>query len=307
MTNLSAEGILTKRLFKPYSKKGEIMKISRNYDFMIRKLREFFQEKRGFIEIPAQSRLSILAACEQPDTITQYVLGGVSYPAPQTGQMWLEHEIMQNPHWPGVFCITTSYRDEPNPIPGRHERIFPMFEFEALGGFNDLKKLEEDLLLHLGFQKPQSIFYLDACKKYDTQFIEASHELQLAKELGSSISLECFPGYTNPFWNMKCNEEGEYNKIDVLLHGMETIGSAQRSTDVEQMRKRFYELENGNYRQLLFSKFGKERVLTELEAFLALPMIDRFGGGIGLTRLERAMLLEGIMHNEDRMQEIAAV
>ena len=35
-------------------------------------------------------------------------------------------------------------------------------------------------------------------------------------------------------------EEGEKalasNKIDVILHGIETIGSAERSTDVDQMR-----------------------------------------------------------------------
>jgi len=28
-----------------------------------------------------------------------------------------------NPEYPGVFCISTSYRDEPNPIEGRHEKI----------------------------------------------------------------------------------------------------------------------------------------------------------------------------------------
>ncbi len=269
------------------------MKLTREYDFMTRKLRQFFQEKKGFIEVPAQSRLSILAACEDPKTITQYMLGGILYPSPQTGQMWLEHEILQNPHWPGVFCITTSYRDEPNPIEGRHYRIFPMFEFESKGGFEEMKQLEQELLLHLGFKKPCSIEYTEACRKYNTKSIEAQHELQMEKELGTSISLEHFPQHTNPFWNMKHNGEGLYNKIDVLLHGMETIGSAEREIDTEWMRERFHTIEDGKYSALLFSKFGKERVLAELEAYLALPMIKRFGAGIGMTRLERAMRLEG--------------
>ena len=64
--------------------------------------------------------------------------------------MWLEHELLINPNYPGVFCISTSYRNEPNPIPGRHEKIFPMFEFESKGNMNDLIRLESELLAYLG-------------------------------------------------------------------------------------------------------------------------------------------------------------
>ncbi|MBF8262998.1 MAG: hypothetical protein HW387_663 [Parachlamydiales bacterium] len=270
------------------------MKATLEFDFLVRKLREFFQQKKGFVEVPAQSRLSILAACEQPKTIAQYILGGACYPLPQTGQMWLEHEILQNPKWPGVFCVTTSYRDEPNPIEGRHQRIFPMFEFEALGDFKDLRQLESDLLAFLGFSQPVSIRYLDACVKYQTDTIEAEHELALAKELGPSISLEYFPEHTHPFWNMKYDGNGIYQKIDVLLHGMETIGSAQRETDIKRMIERFNTIENGEYAHLLFSKFGEDRVQRELDHYLSLAMHQRFGGGIGLTRLARAMQMEGL-------------
>lgn len=268
------------------------------YHAMIRKLRHFFQDKKGFIEVPAQSRVSILAACEQPATITQYSIGGQIYPLPQTGQMWLEYELLKHPDWLGVFCITTSYRDEPHPIEGRHQRIFPMFEFESHGSFENLKKLEEELLLHLGFDMPISIPYGFAAQRYDTQILEAAHETALEKEYSSVISLEHFPECTNPFWNMKRSCTGTYNKIDILLHGMETIGSAERETDLELMRDRFFTIEDGAYANLLFTKFGKERVLAELEAFLALPMVPRFGGGIGLTRLARAMELSGLFeHN----------
>ena len=271
------------------------MQSTLSYNFMVKKLRQFFQEKKGFIEVPSQSRVSILAACEQPQTITNYTLGGVTYPLPQTGQMWLEHEMLKNPQWPGVFCVTTSYRDEPNPIEGRHQRIFPMFEFESVGDFQELKKLEKELVSFLGFKEPTSISYQSACQKYNVDVIESEHETQLAYEYGSSISLEHFPNYTNPFWNMKSEDGYSYNKIDILLHGMETIGSAERETDKEKMRERFARIEKGEYAALLFNKFGKERVLAELETYLSLPMVKRFGGGIGLTRLERAMKLEGLL------------
>ena len=270
------------------------------YNAMVRALRSFFQEKKGFIEVPAQSRLSILAACEQPETITQFTLNNIIYPLPQTGQMWLEYELLKNPQWPGVYCLTTSYRDEPNPIEGRHWRIFPMFEFESHGTFADLKQLEEELVLHLGFEFPISISYEDVCRKYETSFIEHEHEQALAKEISTVISLEKFPARTHPFWNMKYMGNGLYNKIDILLHGMETIGSAERSTDKESMREYFFTMIGGRYSKLLFDKFGKERVVKELDEFLAHDMFPRYGAGIGLTRLARAMELSGLFNQESQ-------
>ena len=84
-----------------------------DYNEVVRKMRTFFQEKKGFVEVPAQSRQSILAACEDPATISQYIFSGVNWPLPQTGQMWLERDLLDNPKVDGVFCITTSYRNEP--------------------------------------------------------------------------------------------------------------------------------------------------------------------------------------------------
>lgn len=264
------------------------------YDYILRRMRTFFLEQRGFIEVPAQSRLSILAACEDPKTITQFVFSGVNYPLPQTGQMWLEVELLKNPKLPGVFCSTTSYRNEPFPIAGRHDKIFPMVEFESHGGIDEMRKIEAELLEFLGFEAPICVQYNDICKRYDTDNISAEYETQMAREIGPVISLEKFPLRTHPFWNMKHDAEGIFNKIDVVLYGMETIGSAERSTNVEEMRDYFFNISNGQYAQLLFSSFGKERVIKELDEYLSLPMIPRFGGGIGVTRMARAMKCAGI-------------
>jgi aspartyl/asparaginyl-tRNA synthetase len=270
------------------------MKNTQNYHVMMRKLRQFFQEEKGFIEVPAQSRLSILAACEDPKNITQYYIAGDIYPLPQTGQMWLEYELLKNPSWPGVFCCTTSYRDEPQLMPNRHHRIFPMFEFESHGSIDQLRTLETELLHFLGFSLPKSIGYEDACRRYSTEFINAAEEELLQQDNGNSLMLEYFPERTSPFWNMRRSERGAH-KIDVILHGMETIGSAERSTDAQQMYQNFSTISDGAYAQLLFDRFGKDRVQKELDEFLSLPMIERFGAGIGITRLERAMALEGLL------------
>ena len=92
------------------------------------RLRSFFLSK-GFQEVHTQNRLSILAACEDPTTVSTYNYAGQVWPLPQTGQMWLEYELLTKPDVPGFFCVSTSYRQEPNAIPGRHDLIFPMFSY----------------------------------------------------------------------------------------------------------------------------------------------------------------------------------
>jgi aspartyl/asparaginyl-tRNA synthetase len=258
------------------------------YSTLVQKMRDFFL-KKGFVEVPTQSRLSILAACENPHSITTFNYQGEVWPLPQTGQMWLEYELLKNPDWAGCFCISTSYRQEANPIPGRHEMIFPMFEFESKGTMTDLLTLEAELLAHLGFDSPIEVNYDAVCQEYGgVEILENEHEARMWDEMGPVISLQHFPLRTNPFWNMKHDTDGIFNKVDVILYGQETIGSAERSCDIDEMRHNFYTIEGGKYSEKLFELFGKDRVEKELEAFFTHEFFPRFGGGIGMTRLARA-------------------
>jgi len=276
------------------------MKNTEVYNELVQKMRTFFQSK-GFKEVPTQSRLSILAACENPHSITTFEYQGQVWPLPQTGQMWLEYELLKNPEWEGVYCISTSYRQEKNPIPGRHELIFPMFEFESKGTMKDLLKLEEELLEYLGFDEPVNTTYEGVCAEYGgVSILEDEHEQRMWKEKGSVVSLQHFPLRTNPFWNMQHGTNGIFNKVDVIMYGQETIGSAERSCDVEKMREMFYTIENGGYANKLFELFGKERVEKELEEFLSFDFFPRYGGGIGMTRLARAYELM----KQEQLQEI---
>ena len=61
------------------------------------------------------------------------------------------------------------------------------------------------------------------------------------------------------------------------------------------MRKRFNEISDGEYANLLFNHFGQKRVEDELEEYLKLDMFERFGGGIGVTRMVRALTLSGLL------------
>lgn len=291
------------------------MKNMYDYDEVVKKMRFFFQEAKGFVEVPAQSRQSILAACEDPATISQYIFSGVNWPLPQTGQMWLERDLLDNPKVNGVFCVTTSYRNEPNPVEGRHDKIFPMFEFESHGDMDDMIKLEKELLNHLGFGREMwknegtnqveydyhEIDYDEASDHYGVSELDYAEEEALCKDFTPCTFVKNFPLRTHPFWNMKHKGNGIYSKVDVIMHGMETIGSAERATDTHEMREQFHNISDGEYANLLFNHFGKKRVEDELEEYLALDMFERFGGGIGVTRMVAAMKAAGLLLDRDRL------
>lgn len=268
----------------------------KEYDAAVNKMREFFRSK-GFVETPTQHRLSILAACEDPTTIGTYNYAGQLWPLPQTGQMWLEYELLTKPEAKGYYCVTTSFRNEPNPIPGRHNLIFPMFEFETHGGLDDLQKLEMELLEFMGFGSASTFKvanYKDVAEHYGVSEIKAKEEAMMREDYGNVTLLKNFPQYTSPFWNMK--KDGDVaKKIDVILYGIETIGSAERSTNPEEMRELFHTISNGGYANTLYAQFGKDRVEAELEVFLKHKFIPRFGGGIGVTRMIRAMKLANLI------------
>ena len=273
----------------------------KNFDVVVGKMRKFFKEVKGFTEVHTQNKKSILAACEDPKTIATYNYEGQIWPLPQTGQMWLEHYLLEHPEENGFFCVSTSYRNEPDPIPGRHDRIFPMFEFELKGGMDELRKVEGELLDYLGFKRlydgsfPTGD-YDDVAKEYGVDELENEHEERLEKEHGPVFFLENFPERTSPFWNMRLHESKVHsNKIDVIIHGIETIGSAERSIDPVTMKDTFYTISNGDYANLLFAQFGKARVEKELEEFLKKDFFERSGGGIGVGRMIRAMRLSNLL------------
>lgn len=264
------------------------------YDETVRILRTFFLSK-GFIEVDTQSRRSILAACEDVNTIATYTFSGEKWPLPQTGQMWLEHDLLKNPTVPGFFCSTTSYRDEKNINSERHLTIFPMFEFETHGDLDVLQLLMTELFEYLGFGDRTTYHaanYHDIASHYGVQTIESAQEAQLATDFGNVFFLKNFPMYSHPFWNMK-REGGYAKKIDAILYGIETVGSAERSCNVDEMRECFYSVSDGLYAQKLFNEFGKDRVEKELQEFLSYDFSPRFGGGIGVTRMMRALALAG--------------
>lgn len=266
------------------------------FDAILTRVREFFKSK-GLIECHVQNELSILAACEDPSTISSFNYSGRCWPLTQTGQMHLEDILLHyKDKYAGFYCITTSYRQEANPIEGRHDLIFPMIEFEIPGNVDDLMNFQREFLEYLGFGDKNEFpsgNYVDMCKKYGVDELTHEHETKLYEDYGSVFFLTNFPEHTSPFWNMK-RLEGSSNpriskKVDVIICGIETFGSAERSCEPEEMRQLFHTISDGGYANTLYSRFGKARVETELEQFLSQDFFTRSGCGIGFTRLCKAM------------------
>ena len=266
------------------------------YNQVVQKLRAFFVSRK-FLEVSTQNRLSILAACEDPFNVGTFNYAGQEWPLPQTGQMWLEYELLKNPEPEGYFCLTTSYRMEKNPVEDRHDLIFPLFEFEMKGGMDALIQLEKDLLVHLGYESGKFIEedYNNLTKLYGTTELEHEHEQRLYDELTPTFFIKNFPEFTSPFWNMKRNDDDTANKVDVILSGQETFGSAEREVDKDVMRKRFDSIMDGAYKNKLYELFGKERTEAEMDDYLKFNFFKRSGCGIGMTRLIRSMKLEGLL------------
>jgi len=267
------------------------------FNKVINKLREFFLAK-NFIEVHTQNRLSILAACEDPFNVETFQYTGKVWPLVQTGQMWLEYEILSKPDVAGYFCVTTSYRMEPNPVPGRHDVIFPMFEFEFKGDINELVELQKELLVYLGYNK--SNFYENDYKaiaeEFGTTELEHEHEEKLYTDKSPVAFIKNFPEFTSPFWNMRRNPSDDTSyKVDVILSGMETFGSAEREVDKDVMRAKFETIMDSSYKNKLFELFGEQRTRAELDEYLELEFIKRSGCGIGVTRLIKSMEKEGLL------------
>lgn len=276
----------------------------RHWDFAATRFRDFCKSQ-GLVECHEQHLRTILSACEDPTTILSFNARGQDWPHRQTGQMDLEYELLTNPSEVGYFCITTSYRQEEKPVEGRHEDAFPMFEFELKGDMAVLEQFERDMLEFMGFDPTivQHGHYVDVAKHFKVEEITGEVESRIGRQWSDIFLLKNFPEHTDPFWNMRRNGNTA-NKIDVIMHGIETIGSAERSCNPEEMETRFHTISQGRYAKKLYELFGKDRVLAELREFLDLPFIVRCGGGIGATRLIRAMKLSGLIESGEQAREL---
>ena len=165
--------------------------VPRKFHAAVRSMRSFFR-KKGFVKFILKMPLVFLLV----KTLRLYLnitikeRYGLYH---RLVKMWLEDVLLNDPDIKGCFTVSTSYRNEPNPVPGRHDLIFPMFEFETKGGQQEMIKLEKELLEHIGFDKMGGTVanpdypeedYCDMMVKYGARDLEHEHEQQMEKDYG---------------------------------------------------------------------------------------------------------------------------
>ena len=118
----------------------------------------------------------------------------------------------------GFFCVSTSYRQEPNAIPVDTTLYSQCLNLKCRG-YDDLKKMEYELCEYLEFPKPEERTYADWQKHFGLDpmtEMEAEHETKMFEEFGSTMITD-FPEMTSPFWNMSRHGDATSKKIDVIL------------------------------------------------------------------------------------------
>jgi len=243
-------------------------------------------------------------ACEDPTTMMSAQLGDRPIALPQSLQMGMEDDILDNPEIAGVYTYGSSYRNESTSgTDGRRNQIFPMIEFESRGNLETLLGVYDELFAELGFTpnadgKFPRLTYTDAQEYYGVEEITEVEEMKMKTDFGAVVLLTHFPEFTHPFWNMRRNPDtGLAYKCDVIVAGRESAGSAERETDVDIMRDRFRTIENGEYAKKLYSTFGYDRINTRLETYLKHQFFPRIGAGLGLTRILTGCAEYGLLDN----------
>lgn len=144
-----------------------------------------------------------------------------------------------------------------------NDNVFPIVEFQLNGDKNELRKIEMELLDYLEFNMTQDENFKyelnypksdnsNICKKYNVKKLENKHKKIIEKDFGKVFFLENF-------------SEKNVNKIDVIIHGVDTIISEEKIN-----RK-------------------------ELNKFLDNSLFLRSGGYINLSEMISAMKLSGLI------------
>jgi hypothetical protein len=287
----------------------------RSFSKCVNKIRTFFLRK-NFIEVPSPCEINTLQSYNFPtEIISSNGQNNFFYPSNSEGLSLdniLLDEISKGNFDSGYFCVSTNYKNKKNSL-----KISPLFEFTSKGNMSDLIKLEKELLDYLKFPKrfienspvyedfaPNDLQgvernwainsigcsmtypdgdYTEMANMYKVNKLSDEHNTRIGKEYGPVFFLKNPPIDKNKFWN-----SGK-GGVNVILEGVQTIVSGERSSDVNEMRERFEKGNDGCYANTLYHHFGKEKVQKELDEYLSKDFFERYYGSISLSEVISAI------------------
>jgi len=277
------------------NKINNLCKKNRQYHYVMNCVK-FFCLERGFFECYVENEISIFSSWDDPFKIKTFKYNNNVVPFTQSNQIHLEYEMLKNPNRPGYFCITNIYDNSENSLSS-----YPIIEFILKGNMTALEIFEKELLMYLDYDKKFNCNEKDysyISKKLNRNVSELSNDVKLKiyEKFGPVFLLKNYPEYVNMHWTTKKDlNYNTYNKIVVLLSGIEVIESYEKNTDKNEMLTNFKTLENGLYSKKLFESFGEKQVKEELDNYLTNNFFIRSVGKIYIDRLITSMLKEGLI------------
>ena len=282
---------------------------------LLKGARKYFED-HGFIEIITPHLTKATGACENIATMFELDYFGEKAYLSQTAQLYLE---VLTPFLGKVWCIGPSFRAEPK-ADNRHLTEFTLIELEFKGGFNELLKHIEGVILSMikcvleertnelklleinverleKISKPfKRMTYTEAIKQL-SEFglkwgddLKSVHEKFLIETNGNQPLFITHYPKTIKFFNMKENEKNPLivNSADLLLpFSGEAVGAAEREYEYEKLKKR---LLNSTMLKQLIERGGSSKDFDWYLEFYKKHGTPHSGCGIGLSRVTQFVL-----------------
>lgn len=250
---------------KPPIKRNKFIKPSfksvsnKQYHYVTNCIR-FYLMENGLIECCSQSKFPRLSS-------------GVN-------QLYLEHELLQNPDGAGYFCVTN--------VNTENQDSAPTVEFVITGDIHVLESFIHHLLIYLCYHTISKYTikdynYITNKLNMDVTYLSNTVKQKIYNKFGAVFLLKNYPTNTTAHWTQKTNSNNTYNKIVTILSGMEAIISYEMSSSKNIMRNQFKSS----------SDTGDEN--DELDQYLSQSFITRSYGNIFTLEIINSMIKERLI------------
>jgi asparaginyl-tRNA synthetase len=279
-----------------------------------------YMDSQGFIEVQVPHITKATGACENVATMFYLDYFGRRVYLTQTAQLHLE-VLSQVIDTGKVYTLIRSFRAEPD-VDDRHMTEFSLFEFEHVGGFNELLKHIENTIYHgveklleermdimdkygvdedwlEQFKPPyKRMRYVDAinflCERgFELDYgddLKYFHEKVIAKEFGPTF-ITYWPKKLK-FFNMREDPENpdEVISADLELPFVgESVGSAEREYRYKRLFERLVESDMYKMLTIYGGDVGDWDWYLEFWRTIEDPQLHS-GCGIGVSRVVQSIL-----------------
>ena len=238
---------------------------NKQYHYVANCIRLYLIEN-GLIECCLQSKFPLLSSCGDCQN-----------------QLYLEHELLQNPDVTGYFCVTNVNIENPHSMP------MPTAEFVIKGDIHVLESFIHHLLIYLSYHNISKYTikdynYITTKLNMDVNYLSSTVKQKIYNKFGAVFLLKNYPTNTSAHWTTKkTNVNDTYDKLVTILSGTEAIISYEMSSDKTDMCNQFH------------ANCESADVNAELDQYLSQSFITRSYGKIFTLEIIESMIKERLI------------